>query len=54
MSNVINSTTNTSTSTSTTATSSNSSLGKDDFLKLLVTQLQYQNPLDPMDNTEFV
>ncbi|MBN1576082.1 MAG: hypothetical protein JW913_05995 [Chitinispirillaceae bacterium] len=31
-----------------------SNLGKDDFLMLLVTQLQYQNPLDPMDNTEFI
>jgi flagellar basal-body rod modification protein FlgD len=28
--------------------------GKDMFLKLLVTQLQNQNPLDPMDNTAFV
>ncbi len=28
--------------------------GQDMFLKLLVTQLQNQDPLDPMDNTEFV
>lgn len=31
-----------------------SSLGKDSFLKLLVTQLQNQNPLDPQDNSQFV
>jgi flagellar basal-body rod modification protein FlgD len=29
-------------------------LGKDDFLKLLVMQMQYQDPLQPMDNTQFV
>ncbi|MEA3223917.1 MAG: flagellar hook capping FlgD N-terminal domain-containing protein [Thermodesulfobacteriota bacterium] len=29
------------------------SLGKDAFLRLLTTQLQYQNPLDPMEDTEF-
>ena len=28
-------------------------LGKDDFLKLLATQLRFQNPLDPMNSTEF-
>lgn len=35
-------------------TSGDSSLGKDDFLKLLVTQLQAQDPLSPMDDKEFV
>ncbi len=34
--------------------SSGSDLDKDAFLRLLVTQLQYQDPLNPMDNTEFV
>lgn len=37
-----------------TTSTSESSLGKDAFLQLLVTQLQYQDPLNPMDNTEFV
>jgi len=31
-----------------------SQLDKDDFLKLLVTQLRYQNPLEPMDNNEYI
>ena len=30
------------------------SLGKDDFLRMLTAQLQYQNPLDPMNDQEFV
>jgi len=38
--------------TSTTAQES-SGMGKDAFLKLLVTQLQYQDPLSPVENTEF-
>jgi flagellar basal-body rod modification protein FlgD len=28
-------------------------LGKDDFLKLFVMQLRFQNPLNPVNNTEF-
>lgn len=41
----------------TTATSSSdttSALGQDAFLKLLITQLKNQNPLNPQDNTAFV
>jgi len=34
-------------------TGSASALGKDEFLKLLVTQMQYQDPLNPMDNAQF-
>jgi flagellar basal-body rod modification protein FlgD len=45
------------TSAATTATTSSSTgslaLGTTDFLKLLMTQLTNQNPLDPQDPTEF-
>lgn len=32
----------------------NSELGKEEFLQLLVTQMKYQDPLSPTDNTQFV
>ncbi|MCU7491406.1 MAG: flagellar hook assembly protein FlgD [Bacteroidota bacterium] len=28
-------------------------LGKDDFMKLMISQLKYQDPLNPMDGTQF-
>ena len=41
-------------STSTSTTKTNNELGKDEFLKLLVTQLQHQDPLAPMEDTDFI
>lgn len=38
---------------STTPEQKNSVLDKDDFLKLLVTQLEAQDPLNPLESTEF-
>lgn len=35
-------------------TNGNSSLGKDAFLQLLVTQMKYQDPLNPNTDTQFV
>ena len=32
----------------------NSELGKDAFLQLLITQLQHQDPTNPMDDREFI
>ncbi|KJJ42907.1 flagellar basal body rod modification protein [Bacillus subtilis] len=37
-----------------TVSTSNSSLGKDEFLKILMTQVQNQDPLNPVDDKEFI
>ena len=35
-------------------TSAASNIGKDEFLKLLVAQLEHQDPMNPVDNQEFL
>jgi flagellar basal-body rod modification protein FlgD len=49
-----NSTTGAYSSNSASTTKTSSELGKDEFLKLLVTQLQHQDPLAPMEDTDFI
>ena len=38
----------------TASTPQNAAVGQDDFLKILLTQLRFQDPLKPMDNQEFM
>jgi flagellar basal-body rod modification protein FlgD len=49
----ITATNSTGTTTSST-TSANASLDQSAFLKLMTAQLQYQDPFNPMDNSEMV
>jgi flagellar basal-body rod modification protein FlgD len=46
--------TSASSTTQVTNTQPGGTLGKDDFLKLFVTQLQNQDPMSPQDNSQFM
>jgi flagellar basal-body rod modification protein FlgD len=50
----VSSVSSTTSSTTTSTTSTDSLISSDAFLTILCTQLQYQDPLDPMETNEFV
>lgn len=50
----VNNARNTNNQSSEKSTKPGGELGKDEFLKLLVAQMQFQDPLDPQDNAEYV
>ncbi|HWQ62504.1 MAG TPA: flagellar hook capping FlgD N-terminal domain-containing protein [Negativicutes bacterium] len=50
----LTSSTSTTSTASTSSTTSNSSLDFEDWINLLATELQYQDPSDPVNSTEYV
>jgi flagellar basal-body rod modification protein FlgD len=50
----VNSLNSTPAATTQAATSKNAEMGKDQFLKLFVAQLQHQDPMNPMQDSDFM
>lgn len=50
----VNATTTVGASTPASTSSSNGQVSENEFLQLLVAQMEYQNPLQPTTNTQFV
>ena len=44
----------TNTTQTSTTTNKQGNMGKDDFMKLLVAQMRYQDPMKPMEDKEFI
>lgn len=51
---VLSSLSSSSSNSETDSTDNDNTLGQEVFLELLVTEMQYQDPLNPMDGTEYV